>query len=481
MRLQVVFRYIGMVLLFESAFMLLSAIISYANGIDGGFVPLILSFLLTALLGSFPLIFVGKSQRLSSKESYAIVIGGWLTSCVVGTFPYLLWGGEFSIINAWFESVSGFSGTGASILNNIEALPKGILFWRSVTQWIGGVGVVLFALVIMPMIGRSRMTVSNLEISSMARDNYRYTSSTIIKILMGVYLAITVADMLALKLAGMNWFDAVNHALTTSATGGFSTRNSSIGSFDNVWIEGITIFFMFLSSLHLGITFATVLGRRNNIFRNKVCRFYFLTTLVFCLAITLSLWLSGTYNTFGESLRRGLFQSVSIVTSTGFSTADINLWTPLCVCILIYLSIQGGMAGSTAGGLKVDRIFMATKAIGVQIRQQQHPGAVIHIKNNGIVQSPSVVNAAILYIVIYVFLILIGTLINAACGLDTLTSLTTSVQSMGNIGVGFGEIGPTHNFSTLPVAVKLVSTLQMLLGRLEIFGLLHFFTMKWWV
>lgn len=470
-----------MVLLFESAFMLLSAIISYANGIDGGFAPLLLSFLLTALLGSFPLIFVGKNQRLSSKESYAVVIGGWLTSCVVGTFPYLLWGGEFSIVNAWFESVSGFTASGASILNDIEALPKGLLFWRSVTQWIGGVGIVLFALVIMPMIGRSRMTVSNLEISSMARDNYRYTSATIIRILMGVYLGITIANIVALRVAGMTWFDAVNHGLTTSATGGFSTRNESIGYYNSVWIEGITVVFMFLSSLHLGIIYATIAGHRNNIFRNEGCRFYVATTIVFCLIMSLNLWLSGTYGTIGESLRQGIFQGVSIVTSTGFATADTNLWTPLCVCILIYLSMQGGMAGSTAGGLKSDRILMAGKVIRAQIKQQQHPGAVIRIKNNGVVQDQSVVNFAVLYIVIYVLMILVGTLINTACGLDALTGLTASVSSMGNIGPGFGEVGSLDNFSAMPVVVKIVSSLQMLLGRLEIFGLLHLFTMKWWV
>jgi trk system potassium uptake protein TrkH len=274
MRLQVVFRYIGMVLLFESAFMLLSAFVSYQNGIDSGFTPLLLSFLFTALLGSFPLIFVGKSSRLSSKESYAIVIGAWLTSCVVGMFPFLLWGGEFSVINAWFESVSGFTATGASILNDIEALPKGLLLWRSLTHWIGGVGVVMFALVIMPMVGRSRMTVSNLEISSMARDNYRYTSSTIIKILLGVYLAMTIANLVALRLAGMDMFDSVCHALSTIATGGFSTKNASIGHYNNAWIEGITIFFMMLSSIHLGITYATFMGRKNNIFRSEVSRFF---------------------------------------------------------------------------------------------------------------------------------------------------------------------------------------------------------------
>lgn len=481
MRLQVVFRYIGVVLLFESAFMLLSALISYFNGIDGGFAPMMLSFLFTALLGSFPMIFTSKSSRLSSKESYAIVIGAWLTSCIVGSFPYLLWGGEFTIINSWFESVSGFTTTGASILNDVESLPKGILFWRSVTNWLGGVGVVMFALVIMPMVGRSRMTVSNLEISSMARDNYRYSSSTIIKILLGIYVGFTAANIVALRIAGMDWFDSVCHAFSTMATGGFSTRNASIGYYDNVWIEIITTFFMFSASLHLGIIYATIAGRRNNIFRNEGCRFYIVGTLVLCLFISLSLWHNGIYDTLSASLRHGIFQGVSIVTSTGFATADTNLWTPLCICILIYLSIQGGMAGSTAGGLKSDRVLMAGKVIRAQIKQQQHPGAIIRIKNSGVVQEASIVNFAILYIVIYALIILVGTLINASCGLDTLTSFTASVASMGNVGPGFGEVGSLNNFSAMPVAVKIVSTLQMLLGRLEIFGLLHFFTMKWWV
>ena len=470
-----------MVLQFIAAFMLLSAGVSIIYDYDSAYYPLLLSSFMTSLLGFFPLLFVERVDEIKTKEGYGIVVGSWLVACIVGMFPYLIWGGEFTFINAWFESVSGFPATGASILNNIEALPKGLLFWRSVSQWIGGVGIVLFALVIMPMIGRSRMTVSNLEISSMARDNYRYTSSTIIKILMGVYIGMTVANIIALKLAGMGWFDAVNHGLTTSATGGFSTKNTSIGYFDSAWIEGITIFFMFLSSIHLGITYATIAGHRNNIFRNEGCRFYIIGTLIFCLVLSLNLWGNGTYDTLGTSLRQGIFQGVSIVTSTGFATADTNLWTPLCICILIYLSIQGGMAGSTAGGLKSDRILMAGKVIKAQIKQQQHPGAVIRIKNNGVVQDASVVNFAILYIVIYVLIILAGTLINTACGLDALTGFTASVSSMGNIGPGFGEIGSLNNFSAMPVVVKLFSTLQMLLGRLEIFGLLHFFTMKWWV
>ena len=480
MRIQTVLRYIGMVLLFESAFMLLSAGISYLNGVDSGFTPLLLSFLFTALLGGFPLIFVGKSGSMSSKESYAIVIGAWLASCFVGMFPYLLWGGEFSVVNAWFESLSGFTATGASILNNIEALPKGLLFWRSVTHWIGGVGVVMFALVILPMMGRSRMTVSSLEISSMARDNYRYRSSKIMQILLTVYLGMTLLCVGALRLAGMGWFDAVNHAFSAVATGGFSTRNASVGAFNNVRVEIVLMFFMFASSLHYGIIYATIIGRKNNIFRTEAAKFYISTTAFICIAVTLTLWFNGTYGNFFEALRQGTFQVVSIVTTSGFATADTTVWPALAVCLLMWLSVQGGMAGSTSGGLKSDRVLIAGKLIKARIKQQQHPNAIIRIKNNGVVQDNDLVNFAVLYIVIYGCTILGGTIINAACGVDLTTAFSASIASTGNIGPGFGAIGSLDNYSAVPVAVRLVSSLQMLLGRLEIFGLIQFFLMKWW-
>jgi trk system potassium uptake protein TrkH len=395
-------------------------------------------------------------------------------------FPYLLWGGEFTVVNAWFESVSGFTATGASILNNIEALPKGLLFWRSVTHWIGGVGVVMFALVILPMMGRSRMTVSSLEISSMARDNYRYRSSKIMQILLTVYLGMTLLCVGALRLAGMGWFDAVNHAFSAVATGGFSTRNASVGAFNNVWVEIVLMFFMFASSLHYGIIYATIIGRKNNIFRTEAAKFYISTTAIICIAVTLTLWFNGTYGNFFEALRQGTFQVVSIVTTSGFATADTTVWPALAVCLLMWLSVQGGMAGSTSGGLKSDRVLIAGKLIKARIKQQQHPNAIIRIKNNGVVQDNDLVNCAVLYIVIYGCIILAGTLINAACGLDTMTAFTASVASTGNIGPGFGEVGSLANFSAMPIVVKIVCTLQMLLGRLEIFGLLQFFLMKWW-
>ena len=257
MRYSVVIRYIGMVLLVLAAFMLVSAGISYVSNVDSAYTPLIMSSLLTLLMGCFPLIFVPRTDRISQKEAYCIVVGAWVVASVVGMFPYLMWGGEFTFVNAWFESVSGFTTTGASILNDIEALPQGLLFYRTSTNWLGGVGVVMFALVILPSLGTSRMSLSNVELSSLARDNYRYRTQVIIRILLVIYVGLTAITTLSLKFAGMRWFDALNHAMSACATAGFSTKNLSIAFYDNPTVELILAAAMLISSLHFGLIYAT--------------------------------------------------------------------------------------------------------------------------------------------------------------------------------------------------------------------------------
>ena len=237
MRFNVVIRYIGMVLLLVAAFMLLSAGISYLNNVDTAYFPLLMSSLLTLLMGCFPMIFVPRSDHITNKEGYCIVVGAWIVSSIVGTFPYLMWGGEFSIINAWFESVSGFTTTGASILNDVEDLPQGLQFWRMATCWMGGIGVVMFALVILPAIGKSKMMLSNVELSSMAKSNFHYRSQTVVRIVLAVYVGLTAITTLALKLAGMRWFDAVAHAMSACSTCGFSTKNLSMAFFDSPAME----------------------------------------------------------------------------------------------------------------------------------------------------------------------------------------------------------------------------------------------------
>ena len=275
MRFNVVIRYIGMVLLLVAAFMLLSAGISYLNNVDTAYFPLLMSSLLTLLMGCFPMIFVPRSDHITNKEGYCIVVGAWIVSSIVGTFPYLMWGGEFSIINAWFESVSGFTTTGASILNDVEDLPQGLQFWRMATCWMGGIGVVMFALVILPAIGKSKMMLSNVELSSMAKSNFHYRSQTVVRIVLAVYVGLTAITTLALKLAGMRWFDAVAHAMSACSTCGFSTKNLSMAFFNSPAMEIILIVAMALAGVHFGVIYATVSGRPNNLFRSEITRFYF--------------------------------------------------------------------------------------------------------------------------------------------------------------------------------------------------------------
>ena len=480
MRIHAVIRYIGMVLQFIAAFMLLSAIVSMVNDYDSAFYPLLLSSFLTSLLGLFPLIFAEKVEDIKIKEGYAIVVGSWFVACIVGTFPYLIWGGEFSAINAWFESVSGFTTTGSSILNDIEFLPRGMLFWRAASAWIGGVGVVMFALVILPSMGRSRHMLSNVELSTIAKDNFHYRSRVIIRILTMVYVGLTACTTLALKLAGMTWFDATTQAMSACATCGFSTKNLSVGFWDNPMIEAILMAAMTLSAIHFGILYASMTGRKNNIFRSEVVRTFIGMMTIIAVAISLSLLAEGIYDNWGESFRHSAFQVVSVTTTSGFATADTNTWTPLAIMLLIICSVVCGCAGSTSGGMKVDRMLIAWKIIRNRVKVQLHPNAVIRTKVDGAVQDEGVQSLVMTFIVAYIMTVLLGTIIYTMFGLDLVSSLTASIACVSNVGPGFGEVGSLDNFSALPAVLKFNSTVLMLIGRLEIFGFIQLLFIRSW-
>ena len=480
MRIHAVIRYIGMVLQFIAAFMLLSAVVSMMNDYDSAFYPLLLSSFLTSLLGLFPLIFAEKVEDIKIKEGYAIVVGSWLVACIVGTFPYLIWGGEFSAINAWFESVSGFTTTGSSILNDIEFLPRGMLFWRAASAWIGGVGVVMFALVILPSMGRSRHMLSNVELSTIAKDNFHYRSRVIIRILTMVYVGLTACTTLALKLAGMTWFDATTQAMSACSTCGFSTKNLSVGFWDNPMIEAILMAAMTLSAIHFGILYASMTGRKNNIFRSEVVRTFIGMMTIIAVAISLSLLAEGIYDNWGESFRHSAFQVVSVTTTSGFATADTNTWTPLAIMLLIICSVVCGCAGSTSGGMKVDRMLIASKIIRNRMKVQLHPNAVIRTKVDGAVQDEGVQSLVMTFIAAYIMTVLLGTIIYTMFGLDLVSSLTASIACVSNVGPGFGEVGSLDNFSALPAVLKFNSTVLMLIGRLEIFGFIQLLFIRSW-
>lgn len=480
MRYSVVIRYIGIVELVLAAFMLMSAAISYVSNVDSSYAPLVMSSLLTLLLGAFPLIFVPRTDRISQKEGYCIVVGSWIVSSVVGMFPYLMWGGEFTIINAWFESVSGFTTTGASILNNIEALPRGLLFWRMSTCWIGGIGVVMFALVILPSIGKSKMMLSNVEISSLARDNFNYRTQTLVRIIISVYVGMTIITTIALKLGGMCWFDAVCHAMSACGTCGFSTKNLSIGYFNSATLEFILMCAMAIAGIHFGLIYGTIARKPNNVFRSEITRIYFAMMGAAALLIALSLWIADIYPTIFASLRHSLFQVVSLTTTTGFATADCNTWTPFAIMILLFCSIVCGCAGSTSGGLKVDRLVLAIKMLKNKLRSQQHPNAIFRTKIDGVAQDQDMLNTVMVYIVAFMLLILTGTFINTLFGCDLLTGFSASLACASNVGPGFGEVGTLDNYSALPMIVKMNLSFIMLFGRLEIFGLIQLFFIRWW-
>ncbi len=479
MRFSVILRYVGAVMLIVAAFMAISAVISAVSH-DTGFYPLLLSSLLTLVLGGFPLLFVPRTDNITTKEGFVIVVGSWVLSCVVGMFPYLIWGGEFTIVNAWFESVSGFTTTGASILTNIEALPQGLLFWRSATCWIGGAGVVMFALLILPSLGTNKMALSGIELSSLAKDNYRYRTQMIVRILLVVYVGLTLITTLLLKVSGMRWFDAVNHAMSACATGGFSTKNASVGYFNSPLIEVILVVAMFLSSVHFGLIYSTFTRRGNNLFRSEVVRTYVGIIVVATLFAAASLFFADIYTSPFESLRQSLFQVVSLITTTGFATADTNLWTPFAIVVLIIVSIICGCAGSTSGGVKVDRVLLYGKVLKARLRGQQHPNAIIRVRLDGILQEDRHLQAVTLFITTYFVLILAGTLSSTLFGMDLLTAFTSSVAFIGNVGPGFGEVGSYDNYAAIPAVLKLQGTVLMLMGRLEIFGFIQFLFIKMW-
>ena len=480
MRVHVVIRYIGTILVFIAAFMLASAGVSMLNDYDSAFYPLLLSSFMTALLGIFPMIFVERVDEIKSKEGYVIVVGSWLVACIVGMFPYLIWGGEFTLINAWFESVSGFTTTGASILNDIEFLPHGLLFWRASSAWIGGIGVVMFALVVLPSMGRSRQMLYNVELSTIAKDNFHYRSKVIIRILSSVYIGLTIITTLLLKYSGMRWFDAVTHAMSACSTCGFSTKNASMAFFDSPMIEIIMMVAMTLASIHFGILYATITRRRNNIFRSEVVRTFIGMLTIISIVIAVSLYSNGTYDSLSEALRHAAFQVVSVTTTSGFATADTNTWSSLAIVLLVFCSVVCGCAGSTSGGMKVDRVLMAFKVIRNRMKVQQHPNAIIRTKVDGSVQDDSILSLVMSFIVAYIALVLIGTILYTTFGTDLMTGFTASIACISNVGPGFGDVGSMNNFSELPAVLKFGSTVLMLVGRLEIFGFIQLFFISSW-
>ena len=463
---------VGKALLVSSLFMLLSVGVSLLNGRDSAFAPLLLSFIVTFVLGVFPLIFVRNSPALSMHEGLLTIVISWLLSFVMGMLPYILWGGPFTIINALFESVSGYTTIGATILTDIEALPHSLLFWRSSTQYIGGLGVVIFLLYILPDNSPLRLKLTNLEMSSITREGYQYRSSQAIRVIIRVYIALLVLTFGSLVLAGMPVFDAINHALTISATGGFSIKNASIGFYDSNVINIIVMFFTIVSSIHFGLIYMAVAMQTLKPLRTPVVR-YFLSVIVVASIVTcLTLILSGTYDNWGKAAMDASFAVVNYITTAGFANADNAGWPLLASVMLMFCAFQCGCSGSTTGGLKADRMLLSFRVIVRQIRHNANPSEVHRITVGGRPVKDEVAIGAVTYLALYCLIVMLSTLLLLSLGVNGQTAFSGTVASVGNVGPALGDIGMAGNYAHLAPWVKFIFSVDMLLGRVEIYPVL---------
>jgi trk system potassium uptake protein len=472
MNIKVISRNVGYALLVSALFMFLSILVSVGCGNDSALAALMISFTITFVVGIFPFIFVRKSAAITLKDGYMIIVLSWLLSFVFGMLPYALWGGPFTIINAWFESVSGFTTTGSTILENVEALPDSLLFWRSSTHFIGGLGVVVFLLLIIPGSSQMRLRLTSLELSSLSKREYRSGTNKTVYIFTYVYFGMLAASFLLYVLAGMSPFDAINHAMSVTATGGFSTRNLSIGAYDSVAVDLVTMFFMLLSSIHFGMVFVTVVTRSLRPFRNEIFKFYLWSLVIVGAIVTMSLKVHGVEQTWGEALLSGSFHVLSFASTTGFSIADNSVWPVLPSAMLVFVGIWCGMAGSTSGGVKSDRALMLCKEIKYQLKMVLHPASVNEIRINGRVVRQEDVLPHILYLALYFMVVILSVAVCLVLDPDNGHALTATLTSLSNVGISVGDIGSLGNFNAEPVSTKLLYTLDMFLGRVEIYPIL---------
>lgn len=470
-------RNVGVALLVSALFMFISALVSLTNDRDSAMSPLLVSGMITFFVGIFPCIFVGRTPRITLKEGYVIIVLSWMLSFVFGMLPYTLWGGPFSIENAWFESVSGFTTTGATILSNIESLPAGLLFWRSSTHFIGGLGVVVFLLLIIPSSSPLKLRLTNMEISSLSKGNYSTRANQTVYIFAYVYLGIGIIAFLVYLLCGMSVFDAANHAMSVCSTGGFSTKNLSIAGFNSPLIEAVTLVFMLVASLHFGLLYLSVISGSVKPLKQPVTRFYLMALLLCSVGTGLALKFTGRGMEFGKAMWYGAFQTVSTASTTGFAIADNSHWPMLPNLLLLCIAVMCGCAGSTTGGIKADRVLVLLEAVKVQIRRFLHPSSVCEVKLGNRFLRDDEVSSQMLYIALYALILMVSALGVILLGMRSDGGFAAALCSIGNVGPSIGDLGTFGNYSSIPETAKFVLTLDMFLGRVEIYPVISVLAM----
>ncbi|MFO7655510.1 MAG: potassium transporter TrkG [Bacteroidales bacterium] len=477
--LKIVGLVLGILLIIEGFFMLFSVPVSLIYK-EQDFWQITLACLLTIGVGAaLYLSFRKSSKEIGTREGYIIVSLGWVVASLFGALPFYFTGAIPSYTDAFFETMSGFTTTGASILNDIEALSHGLLLWRSTTQWLGGMGIIVLTLVILPVLGFGGMQLFFAEVPGISSDKLHPRIKETAKRLWGIYVVFTFAEIILLTAGGMDLFDSVCHSFTTLATGGYSTKNASIAHYSSPYIQYVIIFFMYLAGINFTLSYFALKLKFKPFFKDEEFRKYTFFILFFSLVITVILVVSND-QPLEKSFRDALFQVVSIITTTGFVTSDYLKWLPIGSVILFALMFFGGSTGSTGGGMKIARIVLLLKNSSLELKRLIHPNAVIPVRLNNQAISPQTMTNVLAFASFYVLIVMASVIIVSFMGYDLDTSFGAVVTSIGNIGPGIGEVGPMFNFSHFPAIGKWFLSFLMLIGRLELFTVLILFSRHFW-
>ncbi len=474
---------VGVLLLFLAAMMVLPLAVSLYYG-DGDTPAFVWSLLITAAVGGGLTLMRRKSKDIGLREGFAVVALSWASAALAGALPFCISGAIPSFTDSLFESMSGFTTTGASILgahNPVETMPHGILFWRSMTHWLGGMGIILLSLAVLPMLGVGGMQLFRAEVPGPTKDKLTPRIKNTAEILWLVYLGISVLEAVLLWLGGMSVFDSACHTFGTMATGGFSTHSESIAAFHSRYIEYVIILFMFIAGTNFALHYRFMFkGQVDTYWKSREFRFY-----LFLIVISTVLMLGYNLSTrpgigCETAFRESMFQVVSIMTTTGYGTADWEIWGSFPQVLLVLLMIVGGMAGSTGGGVKVVRIQLLLSQVRIELRRLIHPQVIIPMKIGQQVIDDSIVSIVLAFLLAFGLLLGGATTLLALMGIDMTTAFGASIACLSNIGPGLGGVGPADNYGWLPAAAKWLLLFLMMLGRLEIFTVLVLFSGSFW-
>lgn len=489
---KIIIHFFGLLMLFNGGFMLLAALLSFFYK-DGATLNIFYAGISVMLIGVVAMLNTRKHKKeMNKREGYIVVTFGWLIMAISGTFPYLFTGAIPDFTNAFFETISGYTTTGSTILNDIEALPEGVLFWRSLTHWIGGMGIIVLAIAILPLLGIGGMELFAAEAPGPSADKLHPRITDTAKRLWLIYFGYTAAETILLSVAGMSFFDAINHAMCTLSTGGFSTKNASVAHWNgNPVIQYIIIFFMFVAGMNFVLSYFAFKGKVQKIIKDDEFRLYFWFVTIFTIIAALMIYFQADVSVSsiahpmvwgeGESaFRHSLFQVLAIITTTGFVTADFTLWTPFLVVFFFGLMFLGGSAGSTSGGVKVVRHLIMIKNGFLEFKRTLHPHAVLPVRYNKKSITGKIVFNILAFFILYMLSFIIGALGFSLMGLDFESAIGVAASSLGNVGPALGEFGPVANFYEMPSAGKWWCSFLMLIGRLELFTVLILLTPFFW-